>query len=193
METAMRSTAAIAFAVMLGTLACSDSPSSPSGNSATFDLRLTDSPFGDARAVLVTFSEVTAHRTDSDWTTLPFAGGATSRTCDLKKLENSEDVLGTGPLPAGSYTQVRLVVQSAKLYFDNPSTGPACASAVTAPAGAMADLRIPSGEVKLNRGFTLAADKPTTMVIDFDGDKSIHQTGNGTYMMSPVIGITRVD
>ena len=57
----------------------------------------------------------------------------------------------------------------------------------------MADLRIPSGEVKLNRGFTLAADKTTTMVIDFDGDKSIHQTGNGTYMMSPVIGITRVD
>jgi hypothetical protein len=31
------------------------------------------------------------------------------------------------------------------------------------------------------------------MVIDFDGDKSIHQTGNGTYTMSPVIGITRVD
>ena len=189
----MRRTSAIAFAVMLGTLACSDSPSSPSGNSATFNLRLTDSPFSDARAVLVTFSEVTAHRTDSDWTTLPFAGGATARTCDLKKLENSEDVLGTGPLPAGSYTQVRLVVQSAKLYFDNPSTGPACASVVTAPAGTMADLRIPSSEVKLNRGFTLAPDKQTTMVIDFDGDKSIHQTGNGTYMMSPVIGITRVD
>jgi len=194
----MRRLSMLAFGVMLGTLAysvsaCSDSPSSPSGNSATFNLRLTDSPFSDARAVLVTFSEVTAHRTDSDWTTLPFAGAATSRTCDLKKLEGAEDVLGTGALPAGSYTQVRLVVQSAKLYFDNPAAGPACAPAITAPAGAMADLRIPSGEVKLNRGFTLAADKTTTMVIDFDGDKSIHQTGNGTYMMSPVIGITRVD
>ena len=189
----MRRLSLLAFGVMLGTLACSDSPSSPSGNSATFNLRLTDSPFSNAQAVLVTFSEVTAHRSDGDWSTLPFAGAASSRTCDLKKLEHSEDVLGTGPLPAGSYTQVRLVVQSAKLYFDNPSTGPACASTITPPAGTMADLRIPSGEVKLNRGFTLAADKPTTMVIDFDGDKSIHQTGNGTYMMSPVIGITRVD
>jgi hypothetical protein len=193
METVMRRTPLIAVAAILGALACSDSPSSPSGNSATFNLRLTDSPFSDARAVLVTFSEVTAHRSESDWTTLPFAGGATARTCDLKKLENSEDVLGTGPLPAGKYTQVRLVVQSARLYFENPSTGPACASTITPPAGTMSDLRIPSGEVKLNRGFTLEADKPTTMVIDFDGDKSIHQTGNGTYMMNPVIGITRVD
>ena len=194
METPMRPTLLIAFAVMLGTLACSDSPSSPSGPSATFNLRLTDSPFSQARAVLVTFSTVTAHRSDSDWTTLPFAGGATSRTCDLKKLEGgAEDVLGTGPLPAGSYTQVRLVVQSARLYFDNPSTGPACANAIADPAGTMADLRIPSGEVKLNRPFTLAADGQTTMVIDFDGDKSIHETGNGVYMMSPVIAIKRVD
>ena len=128
----MRRLSLLAFGVMLGTLACSDSPSSPSGNSATFNLRLTDSPFSNAQAVLVTFSEVTAHRSDSDWSTLPFAGAASSRTCDLKKLENSEDVLGTGPLPAGSYTQVRLVVQSARLYFDSPSAGPACASTITA-------------------------------------------------------------
>ena len=114
----------LAFGVMLGTLACSDSPSSPSGNSATFNLRLTDSPFSDARAVLVTFSEVTAHRSDSDWTTLPFAGGAISRTCDLKKLEGAEDALGTGPLPAGTYTQVRLVVQSAKALFRQPLVWP---------------------------------------------------------------------
>jgi hypothetical protein len=85
------------------------------------------------------------------------------------------------------------VVQSAKIYFDNPSDGAACATTVAAPAGTMSDVRIPSGEVKLNRGFKLAADATTTMLIDFDGDRSIHQTGNGTYMMSPVIGIARVN
>jgi hypothetical protein len=158
-----------------------------------FNLRLTDTPFSDARAVLVTFSEVTAHRSDSEWTTVPFAGSATSRTCDLKKLENAEDILGTGPLPAGNYTQVRLVVQSARLFFDNPSAGPACASTIEAPAGAMADVRVPSGEVKLNRGFQLTAEATTTMLIDFDGDASIRQTGNGTYMMNPVIAIARVN
>jgi len=189
----MRRTSLIVFALVLGSVACDDSPSSPSGQSAMFSLRLTDSPFSDARSVLVTFSEVTAHRSESAWTTVPFAGGATSRTCDLKKLENSEDVLGTGPLPAGDYTQIRLVVQSARIYFDNPSVGPACATTIVAPAGTAADVRIPSGEVKLNRGFKLTAEAQTTMLVDFDGDRSIHQTGNGTYMMNPVIGIVRVD
>jgi hypothetical protein len=189
----MRRVSIVVFALALGSFACDDSPSSPSGQSAMFNLRLTDSPFSDARSVLVTFSEVTAHRSESKWTTVPFAGGATSRTCDLKKLENSEDVLGTGPLPAGDYTQIRLVVQSARIYFDNPSAGPACATSIVAPAGAAADVRIPSGEVKLNRGFKLTSEAQTTMLIDFDGDRSIHQTGNGTYMMNPVIGIVRVD
>jgi hypothetical protein len=29
-------------------------------------------------------------------------------------------------------------------------------------------------------------------MIDFDGDKSIHQTGNGRYTMSPVISVVSV-
>ena len=62
-----------------------------------------------------------------------------------------------------------------------------------APEGASADVRIPSGEVKLNRGFKLTSEDTTTMLLDFDGDKSIHQTGSGTYMMNPVIGIVSVD
>jgi hypothetical protein len=177
----------------LGAMACSDSPSSPSsGSGGNFNLRLRDSPFADAKAVLVTFSSVRAHRSDSDWTVVPFANAATTRTCDLKKLETSEDVLGVASLPTGHYTQVRLVVQSATLYFDNPSSGVACANALTAPAGSSSTLEIPSGEVKLNREFDISST-PLTMLIDFDGDRSIHQTGNGRYMMSPVIGILSVN
>ena len=74
-------------------LAAESSPSSPSDPSArrgagTFNLRITDSPYGSAKAVLVTFSEVAAHR-DGDWTRLPFPGGGSTRTCDLKKLQNT--------------------------------------------------------------------------------------------------------
>jgi hypothetical protein len=177
----------------LGAVACSDSPSSPSGAGSNFNLRLRDSPFTDAKAVLVTFSSVRAHRSDSDWTAVPFASGATTRTCDLRKLETSEDVLGSASLPEGHYTQVRLVVQSATLFFDNASSGPACASSITTPAGSSAPLEIPSGEVKLTRGFDLSANTPITMLIDFDGDRSIHQTGNGRYMMSPVITVLSVN
>jgi uncharacterized protein DUF4382 len=175
--------------------ACGNSaPSGPSGGTGTLNMRLTDSPFSDAKAVLITFSEVSAHREEADWAKVPFADvAAVARTCDLKKLQGPIDVLGSGPLTAGHYTQIRLTVASATIYFDNPSAdGPACATTIAAPAGRSANLDIPSGEVKLNRGFDLAADGTTTIVLDFDGDKSIHETGNGRFMMSPVIGVKSV-
>jgi len=173
--------------------ACGDSPSAPSAGTGTLHLRLTDSPFSDAKAVLVTFSSVRAHRTDSEWTTVPFAESAGSRTCDLKKLQGPSDLLGTGALPAGHYEQVRLVVERAALYFDNASAGPACAPSIPTPAGGTAPLEIPSGEVKLNRGFDMKEGGSTNMLLDFDGDQSIHQTGNGRYMMRPVIAVVSVD
>ena len=184
---------ALATALALGGAACSDSPSQPSITGANFNLRMRDTPFTDAKAVLVTFSSVRAHRSDSDWTVVPFINAATTRTCDLKKLETSEDVLGSAGLPTGHYTQVRLVVQSATLFFDNASSGSACATTITAPAGASAPVEIPSGEVKLNRGFDITSNSAMTMLLDFDGNQSIHLTGNGRYMMSPVVTILSVN
>ena len=63
---------------------------------------------------------------------------------------------------------------------------------IAPPAGQSAQLEIPSGEVKLNRQFELTDDYATTMLLDFDGDRSIKQTGNGRYIMTPVIGIVSV-
>lgn len=190
----MQRTLALALVLAFAAFGC-DSTSGPSGPAGTLNLRLTDSPFTDADAVLVTFTGVRAHRAESDWETLPFAdAAAVSRTCDLKKLQNgAEDILGTGPLVAGQYTMIRLVVESAKLYFDNPTAaGPACATTITPPAGASADVTVSSGEVKLNRPFTLTADTATTILLDLDGNGSIHQQGNGSYRMTPVIGIVSV-
>ena len=96
------------------------------GTSGTLTINMTDSPFNDAKAVLVTFSEVQVHHTTNGWITVPFTTG-TSRTCDLKKLVGgANDVLGTGLLPAGHYTQIRLVVAQSALYFDNPAGGSSC-------------------------------------------------------------------
>jgi hypothetical protein len=184
--------AVAAITAILG-CACGATATSPSNAARTLNLMITDSPFSDARAVLVTFSEVQLHRADDgSWQTLPFADGGGTRTCDLKKLETAEDILGVGALAAGRYTQVRLVVSQARLFFDSPAVGPPCAAVFAVPAGQQADLEIPSGEVKLNREFELKESGATTMLIDFDGDKSIHQTGNGRYMMSPVISVVSV-
>jgi hypothetical protein len=189
----MRTAFAFCLGLALTAIACNDSsPAAPSSAGGTLNVMLTDSPFGDAKAVLVTFSEVSAHATGGDFAKLPFAGGAVSRTCDLKKLTSAQDVLGTGPLTPGHYTQLRLVVSSAVLYFDNAAGGAACASSIAAPGGRSAPLNVPSGDLKLNREFDITSASATTILLDFKGDESIKQTGAGSYTMTPVIAIVSV-
>jgi hypothetical protein len=183
----------LVFALIFSACGSDSTPTSPSlSSTATLTVSLKDTPFSDAKSLLVTFSAVTAHRTATDFTALPFSGGATSRTCDLKKLTTATDVLGTGAVPAGHYTMLRLVVSSAVLYFDTAAAGAACAPTIAAPAGRSAAVDIPSGEVRLNREFDLTTSKTTSILLDFDGDQSVRQTGNGQYMMTPVIAIVSV-
>ena len=172
----------------IATSACG-SGTGPSG-SGTLRMMIKDSPFRDAKALLVTFSEVDVHKSDTpdgSWTKLI----GVERTCDLKRLETSVDALGTGTLTSGHYTQIRFVVTKAVVYFENP-TVEANGCAVAVPAGLHADVTIPSGEIKLNREFEVPDAGATTVTIDFDGEKSVHETGSGQYMMSPVISVVSV-
>jgi Domain of unknown function (DUF4382) len=191
----MRIKAVLAILAAAGIAAAcgGDSVVSPSGN-GRLSLMIKDSPYSDAKALLVTFSDVTAHRSgEGGFTKIPFGeNGAQTRTCDLKKLVDAQDVLGVGSLSAGHYTQVRLVVSSATLYFDEISTGAPCATMIPVPGGRNASLEIPSGEVRLNREFDVEATGATTMLIDFDGDKSVTEMGNGRFRMTPVIGVVSV-
>jgi hypothetical protein len=167
------------------------------GGSGMLAVRITDGPFSEAKALLVTFSAVTAHTTDDNWVTLPFADGGSTRTCDLKRLVGGvEDVLGTGSLAEGHYTQLRLTVSSATIYFteETSASDPVCAPSMTLSPGKEVGkpVDVPSGTVKLVRQFDVKASTTTTILLDFDGDKSIHQTGNGAYKMQPVIRILSV-
>jgi hypothetical protein len=215
----------VAFGFAVAALACSNDgtgnapgssdsnltgPGSPAGGGSdssvangTLTVHLTDSPFSDATALLITFSEVSVHSANPGaWTTLPFAGGST-RTCDLKQLNGPTDVLGVGSLPVGKYTQIRLTVTSATIYFGGAASGGPCSSSITPPAGLKATVDIPSGEVKLNHEFTVASGG-TSILLDFDGEQSVRQTGSGNgngrgnsndntkYMMSPVIRVVSV-
>jgi hypothetical protein len=188
----MRMSVCLVTVALVAMSACGKAATSPSASPSTLNVILKDSPFSDAKALLVTFSAVSAHITGGDFVTLPFSGGAASRTCDLKKLMTATDVLGTGTITMGHYTQLRLVVSSATLYFDSTSTGTACAPTMSAPGGQSAVVTIPSGEVTLNREFDLTSNGATTITLDFDGDRSVKATGNGQYMMTPVVTIVSV-
>jgi len=181
----------VTFVAVTVVTACGDSPTSPGDRSGSLSIHMTDSPFSEAQAVLITFSEVSVHQENTDWTVVPFAAGATSRTCDLKQLEGAQDILGTEWLTAGRYTQIRLLVTAAALY-DAPAAAGPCAGTIDPPGDPIGEVEIPSGEVKLNRPFELAEESTTTIVLDFDGDQSIHETGNGRYIMRPVISVASV-
>jgi hypothetical protein len=142
---------------------------------------------------------VSAHHSGGSWFTVPFANAATLRVCDLKKLQSAEDILGVATLEAGHYTQIRLTVKTAMLYFGQTTPTGACfetmpdmVGTAVDPKNPTANITIPSGELKLNREFDLAGGGAVKMLLDFDGDKSIHETGNGKYMMSPVISVVSV-
>ena len=187
----MRSIALIVAAALA--IGCSGSSTEPSGLGGTLNLLIKDSPYSEAKSLLVTFDAVGAHRDgEANFTTLPFADQATERTCDLKKLVTAHDVLGVGVLPEGHYTQLRLHVSRATLYFENESSGPACAPSIETPLGRREIVEIPNGEVKLNRQFQVRPEGATTILLDFDGDRSVVQLGTGTYRMTPVITIVSV-
>ena len=53
-------------------------------------------------------------------------------------------------------------------------------------------LKVPSSEVKLKGEFEVADGVYTALVLDFDAEKSIHQTGQGKFILHPVISIKSV-
>lgn len=191
----MRKPSLVTLAACLAIGACGGSSSvTAPGGASQLRIMLKDTPFSDARSVLVTFSEVSVHMSgEGGFTRLGFTGGASRRTCDLKKLTSSTDILAVGGLSPGHYTQIRLLVESAALYFDHAAGGPACAPTIVPPAGDSAALVIPSGEIKLNREFEIREQDGASILLDFDGDRSIHATGNGSFRMTPVIGIVSVE
>lgn len=171
----------------------SSMPSTPLPGLGTGELRvaLTDAPACGYDEVNVTVERVRVHASSS---ANPGDGGWTDiavnppRRVDLLSLQNGVLVdLGQTTLPAGQYTQMRLVLAS------NGSGTPA--NYVVPSSGSMTPVAMatPSAQqsgIKLIHGFTIEAGKTTGLVLDFDACKSIVRRGNGSYGLKPVIGVT---
>ena len=190
----------MALSLVGGALSCNGGDSGtgpgPGPGMGTLTVQMHDDPFDDAEAVLVTFSEVAAHRSGTGgFQRLPFADGGARRTCDLQRLvDGHNELLGTGPLPEGHYTGLRLLIVDSRLYFDNKTALPACAANHPSPGGRSRPVNIPSGEVLLNREFDVRERATTTITLDFDGEKSFHSTNTaGVFVLQPVIRVVSID
>jgi hypothetical protein len=101
---------------------------------------------------------------------------------DLLALSGGlSDVLLNGfVLPAGHYSWIRLMVDTAGIHD----------SYIVVLGGADYELTIPSGSetgLKLNRGIDITAGGNADFTIDFDLRKSVHVTGTGEYMLRPTL------
>jgi hypothetical protein len=147
---------------------------------------MTDAP-GDFESVNLVITQVSAHLAGGDESGDSLAdshtGGwivlnDTPATYDLLTLQNGVFVtIGTGKVPAGHYTQVRL-----KLGAGSNVT----VDGVTHP------LFVPSGMqtgLKLVGNFDVPADGLVDIALDFDAARSIFQDGTGRYHLKPTVKV----
>lgn len=162
------------------------------GDSGTMRMALTDAPACGFDAVNVTIERVRVHQSAAA------ADGADGwqeivvnppRRVDLLSLTNGVlEELGETALPAGRYTQMRLVLAR------NQGSGP-LANSVVPTGGSELPLTTPSGQqsgLKFNIGIDVAADQVADVVLDFDACKSVVARGNGGYNLKPVIAVIPV-
>jgi len=153
------------------------------GNDATgrVVINMKDLPAGWTH-INVTFSTVKIHEagfgdenatndnaTDgSGWHTLELD----EQTLDLATLVNVSDMLASGNVSAGKYTQIRIVVTNVTGTLEN---------------GTLVNFNVPSGMLKIIRPFTIVKDTTTNLTVDIDLSRSIVQNANG-WTFTPVLG-----
>jgi hypothetical protein len=182
--------AAACAAVALTLAACGGGSSDSAGGTGTLRVALTDAPACGYDAVHVTIERVRVHQSsgagdsDAGWTDLVVSP---RRRIDLLSLTNGVlEELGETPLPAGRYTQMRLVLA------DNGSSAP-FANALVPTGGSEVALTTPSAQqsgLKLNVNIDVGANQIADVVLDFDACRSIVRRGNsGQYNLKPVIAV----
>lgn len=181
--------------VASGLLACGGSGGG-TASTGTLRLALTDAPACGYEHVYVTVNQIRVHQSasaeDSEpgWSELRIP----SQRVDLLSLTNGVlKELGSLPLPAGTYQQVRLVLADNP---GNPSPANPLANALvlTGTTNELA-LSTPSAQqsgYKLQARFDVQSGQVADMVLDFDACRSIVKAGaSGRYNLKPVVSVIK--
>lgn len=164
----------ILFALSI-TLLLSGCSSDGTGN---FKLYLTDQPIDNADEIWITISEISVQKEEKGFLTV--WRGTKPLEYDLLKLENTEVLILDTTLKEGTYTQIRLVVDSGEIVFSDEDR---------------AEMTVPSSEVKIPFVFYIGDGGATGIVLDFEVEDSIHVVNAGQskqYILRPVVRVKSI-
>ena len=177
MRNLLHACAILATSIGAGLTGCSDSTAPNTQDFGTLRLYLVDAP-GDYQAVNIVVTGVEAHFAGADSVSGWYTVAADTDTIDLLQYTDGNIfALADSTLPAGQYTQFRLLLGEGGNVVVDGETFP---------------LIVPSGMqtgVKIGHDFTLGSDGIFEVTLDFDADQSVHRTGQGQYMLRPVIRV----
>lgn len=144
------------------------------GGTAKVDLRLTDAP-GPFQHVYLDIQGIEFHTEESGWQS---ADVLLPGIYDVLKLRNGVDsLIASATLPTGTLSQVRVILGDENSFVID---------------GEQIPFKVPSGKqsgLKFNVHQELLSDGSYTVWTDFDVAKSIVETGNGAYIVKPVIRV----
>ena len=177
MHMALKTFLSLGMAAVTGIFLAGCGGSGGGGGTGSLSVSLADAPDPSISAVNVVVDRVEAN-VNGSW--VPVTSNAPAFSGNLLNLATSDTLLGTTSLPTGHYTQVRIFVSSATV---TDSTGTHNA---TIPSGSQTGL-------KVLVDYDINANNVTTVLLDFDVDHSLTQTGAGAYTLKPVVrGVVKV-
>ena len=150
--------------------ACGDDDTS-AGETGIIVLGVTDKPDEDISAINVTTKliegNVRGTENETGWHTLLDV----EKSFDLIDVAGIEKTLGEAEIPAATYNQIRMHVESVVVTLN----------------GKDIEAKVPSGIIKLVRPFEIKAGEKTVVTFDFDAEKSVVVTGADTIIFKPVV------
>ena len=167
---------------------------SSSGGTGTMSFSVTDAP-GDYENVFVTITGVRVNQDgseDADGDGFEEMTITNPQRIDLLDLQNgSFESLGNLTLPAGNYSQARLVLAE-----NSSSSEPFANAVVLEGETAERPLTTPSAQqsgLKVNIDLDVGEGEVVDLRIDFDANKSVVERGNsGQYNLKPVLSAVPV-
>lgn len=159
-----------AFSLLLVLAGCTAPPASGTQQGrAVFIVTDAAAEMGSVSSIQLTIDRVQVHSAAKGWVTV----SSTPRTVDLLELkaQGKQLIIADSQLDTDTYTQVRLDVSNVQVR----------------DADGTHEAKLPSNELKLVGELRVESNETTSARFDFIADESLHVTGNGKYILAPVI------